>query len=112
GVPEEHQVPFMNSRITLEYGGEPENLFLKMTQDGVPGTKQYDFKLGEEFSSTDMFGKPFTGLVTKLADNKVKEIIKRQNGIEMVSIRTIENGEMIAESSVKGVSMVLKFKKL
>ncbi|GAB1606537.1 14 kDa fatty acid-binding protein-like [Argonauta hians] len=110
-VPETNQTEYAKARLICEYSGEGDNWVAKISYVGMSVSETYPFKIGEEYSGT-LLGLSFKGKMIKLADNKVKEFITDNSGKEIVSIKTVENGEMTVESTVKGVTCVSKFKKL
>ncbi|GAB1598891.1 14 kDa fatty acid-binding protein-like [Argonauta hians] len=99
-------------RFITDFNADGDTWTCKISVEGMPESKVYTFKFDEPYSSTDLMGSTFTCVVTKVADNQIKETVTEWSESELVTTRTVEDdGTMTAVTSCKGVSYTAKFTK-
>ncbi|XP_041378755.1 sodium/calcium exchanger regulatory protein 1-like [Gigantopelta aegis] len=97
-----------SSKLVQQISVSGEDWTIKVVTNS--GEKAINFKLGEEFSTSTLDGRPVKATLNLEGDKLVE--IHKGDGFETKSIRTVSGGEMTMVLSGNGVTCTRKYKKV
>ncbi|XP_056013238.1 fatty acid-binding protein, brain-like isoform X2 [Ostrea edulis] len=96
GLPPEKKQMYSDAKTTISYAISGDSVTINVGLVGVPGSRQFTFKLGEPYDSADLDGSPMKSLVNLEGDKLIeKHTNNNLQGAEMNIQRWIDGQTMM-----------------
>lgn len=113
GLPPEKKEFFKNAKTEITYSNDGDQWTIKVGMQGVPNTRTFQFKLGEEYKSESLDGSPLKSKMIANGDKfEETHIDESMDNMEMHIDRHIEGDKMIVVTKVGSLQMQSKYGKI
>ncbi|XP_060599633.1 fatty acid-binding protein type 2-like isoform X3 [Ruditapes philippinarum] len=110
GLPPEKKEFFKNAKTEITYAQDGDKWVITVGMQGVPNTRTFQFKLGEEYQSASLDGSPLTSKMTADGDKFLEEHVdESMNNMKMLISRHIEGDKMVVVTKVGNLEMQSKY---